>query len=154
MKRLAVLLALFLALLAALALKGSLLALPSPPAQPSAGEFDANRAAARLARILGDERPHPADSFNGDAVRGRLIGARAFVAHDPLARQVGWAINLESRGVEGPAIMFETSRPNGPAIAWFARAGGRPVANSLSTDLYRLIPNSTDVAVFAERPWT
>ena len=83
-----------------------------------------------------------------------LIGARAFVAHDPLARQVGWAINLESRGSRGRR---SCSRPAGrtePAIAWFARAGGRPVANSLSTDLYRLIPNSTDVAVFDERPWT
>jgi len=50
--------------------------------------------------------------------------------------------------------MFETSRPNAAAIALYRAAVGRPVANSLSTDLYALIPNSTDVTVFAERPWT
>jgi hypothetical protein len=257
MKRAAGLAALFLALLAAMAVKGSLIALPSPPDHSELGMFDANRAAARLARILGDERPHPADSANGDMVRDRLIaemrgvglsprvtddfacngniharnvncarvrnlvatlgpiadgrpalllvshydstfagpgaaddgigvasmleiaealrgrrlarpviflfdegeelgliGARAFLERDPLAHQVAWAVNFESRGVDGPAIMFETSRPTAPAIGWYGRASRRPVANSLSTDLYRLIPNSTDVAVFDERPWT
>jgi hypothetical protein len=235
-----------------------LIALPSPPDHSEPGAFDANRAAARLARILGDERPHPADSVNGDAVRERLIaemrgagleprvtddfacnaniharnvncarvrnlvatlgpiedprrpalllvshydstfagpgaaddgigvasmleiaealrgrplarpviflfdegeelgliGARAFLERDPLAPRVAYAANFEARGVSGPAIMFETSRPGGAAIDWYGRASSRPVANSLSTDLYRLIPNSTDVAVFGERPWT
>lgn len=250
MKRAAVMLGLFLLLLGALALKGSLIALPSP----SATGFQADRAAARLARILGDERPHPVDSINGDAVRGRLIaelravgldprvtddfacnalrrsravscarvrnlvatigpaggrhvllvshydstfagpgaaddgigvatmievaanlrgrrlarpvtflinegeemgllGARAFLERDPLAARVDTAINFESRGVTGPAIMFETSRPNGAAIALYRAAASRPVANSLSTDLYALIPNSTDVAVFDSQPW-
>ena len=49
------------------------------------------------------------------------------------------------------------SRPAGrtaPPIALYRAAAARPVANSLSTDLYGLIPNSTDVAVFDERPWT
>jgi hypothetical protein len=258
MKRAAGLAALFLLLLAAMALKGSLLSLPSPPDHAEANAFDANRAAARLARILGDERPHPADSVNGDAVRDRLIaemrgvgldprvtddfacnsnvhsrnvncarvrnlvailgpiedvrrpalllvshydstfagpgaaddgigvasmleiaaalrgqrlerpviflfdegeelgliGARAFMERDPLAARVAFAANFEARGVSGPAIMFETSRPSGAAIDWYGRASRLPVANSLSTDLYRLIPNSTDVAVFDERPWT
>jgi peptidase M28-like protein len=253
MKQAGYLLALALALLAAMALKGALLTPPSPPDQPSATAFDANRAIARLERILGDQRPHPVDSDAGDAVRERLIaemravglnprvtddfacnerrgravgcarvrnlvatigpaegkhlllvshydstpagpgasddgigiasmlevaallrgrtlarpvtflfnegeesgllGARAFLERDPLAGRVDIAINLESRGITGPAIMFETSRPNGAAIALY-RIVGRPVANSLSTDLYRLIPNSTDVAVFDARPWT
>jgi Peptidase family M28 len=251
MKRAGVLLALFLLLLGAMALKNSLLTLPAP----ATTGFQADRAAARLARILGDQRPHPADSANGDAVRERLIaemravgleprvtddfacnafrrsrtiacarvrnlvatigpaegrhlllvshydstfagpgaaddgigvatmlevaealrgrrlarpvtflfnegeelgllGARAFLERDPLAGRVDIAINLEARGVSGPAIMFETSRPNGPAIALYRAAAARPVANSLSTDLYALIPNSTDVAVFDARPWT
>ncbi|MEA3015053.1 MAG: hypothetical protein QOD42_3598 [Sphingomonadales bacterium] len=253
MKQAGYLLALALAMLAAMALKGALLTPPSPPDQPGANAFDANRAIARLERILGDQRPHPVDSAAGDAVRERLIaemravglnpritddftcnerrgravgcarvrnlvatigpaegnhlllvshydstpagpgasddgigiasmlevaallrgrrlarpitflfdegeesgllGARAFLERDPLAGRVDTAINLESRGVTGPAIMFETSRPNGAAVALY-RMAGRPVANSLSTDLYRLIPNSTDVAVFEARPWT
>ncbi|MBX3562404.1 MAG: M20/M25/M40 family metallo-hydrolase [Sphingomonas sp.] len=242
-------------LLTAMALKGELVRLPAPAETPAADRFDANRSAARLARILGDERPHPVDSDANDAVRERLItemralglsprvtddfacngfersraiscarvrnviatlgpaqgphlllsahydgtfagpgaadagigvaalleiahhlrgqrlarsvtllfnegeemgliGARAFLERDPLAARVDTLINLEARGVEGPAIMFETSRPNGAAIALYRAASARPVANSLTADLYGLIPNSTDVTVFAERPWT
>lgn len=83
-----------------------------------------------------------------------LLGARAFLEHDPLAARVDTLINVESRGVNGPAIMFETSRPNGAAIAAYKRAVVRPTANSLTTDFYKLVPNSTDVAVFEERDWT
>jgi hypothetical protein len=50
--------------------------------------------------------------------------------------------------------MFETHGRNGRAVAHFARSVDRPAANSLTTDFYGLIPNSTDVAVFKERPWT
>jgi hypothetical protein len=80
-----------------------------------------------------------------------LIGARAFLERNPLADRVESLINLESRGVTGPAIMFETSRPNGIPVAAFRRTATRPVANSATTDFYKLIPNSTDVAVFDER---
>ncbi len=253
MKRVAALLAVFALILAALALKGALVALPDSAIGPDG--FDANRAAARLARILGDQRPHPVDSDAGDTVRARLaaemravglhprvsddfacngdarnravscarvrnlvatigpaegphvllvshydstfagpgagddgigvatmlevahllrgrrlarpvtflfnegeeiglLGARAFLERDPLAARIDTLINLEARGVSGPAIMFETSRPNGAAVALYRAAAARPVANRFSTDLYRLIPNSTDVAVFEERPWT
>ncbi len=252
----AILLGFVLLLLAAMAVKGVVLTLPAPPDAPPAGQFDSGRAAQRLGRVLGDQRPHPVDSDAGDALRARLIaemravglsprisddfacngfarapavgcarvrnlvatigpaggrhlllsahydssvagpgaadagigvatllelaaqlrgrrdlirpvtflfnegeetgliGARAFVARDPLAGRVDTLINLEARGVNGPALMFETSRPNAAAISWFAASPRRPVANSLSSDLYRLIPNSTDVTVFAERPWT
>ena len=81
-----------------------------------------------------------------------LIGARAFLS-DPLGRNVDSLINLEARGVEGPVNMFETSCPNGAAISMFANAVDRPVANSLSTDVYRLMPNYTDVNTFSERGW-
>ena len=81
-----------------------------------------------------------------------LVGARGFLA-DPLSRSVDSLINLEARGVRGPVNMFETSRPNGAPIASFAAAVKHPVANSLSTDVYRLLPNYTDVNSFAERGW-
>jgi hypothetical protein len=81
-----------------------------------------------------------------------LVGARAFLA-DPLSRNIDSLINLEARGVRGPVNMFETSRPNAAPIAVFATAVKTPVANSLSTDVYRLLPNYTDVNSFAERGW-
>ncbi len=62
-----------LALLAAMA---SLRALSAPPALRTAnqaGKFDAVRAKARLARLLGDQRPHPSDSAANDLVQARLV---------------------------------------------------------------------------------
>jgi hypothetical protein len=240
-----------LLILAALAAKGMLVA--APPLHRGPGQFDAIRAKARLAFVLGDQRPHPADSAGDDLVRGRLIatlqqegltpivrdqvacndfqkarlvactrtrnviamlgpgsgkalllsahydsvpvgpgasddgigvatllevgsilkdrplqrpvillfnegeelglvGARAFLA-DALSRNVDSLVNFDARGVRGPAMMFETSQPNGPAISAFAGAVERPFASSMMTDVARLIPNDTDVTAYKERGW-
>jgi Peptidase family M28 len=106
------------------------------------------------AALLKDRRlERPVVLLFNEGEEAGLIGARAFVEHHPLARQLDDVVNLEARGVTGPALMFETSRPNGAAIAAFARAAKRPAANSASADFYRLIPNDTDVSVFRDRPW-
>lgn len=83
-----------------------------------------------------------------------LNGAAAFVHHDPEAKQVNSLINIDGRGVSGPALMHETSDPNGAAIAAYARATQRPYANSISTDFAKLIPNSTDVVFYKPAGWT
>ena len=38
-----------------------------------------------------------------------LNGAAAFVRTDPLAKHVNSLINIDTRGVTGPALMYETS---------------------------------------------
>ncbi|HEY6049426.1 MAG TPA: M20/M25/M40 family metallo-hydrolase [Sphingomicrobium sp.] len=245
--------AVLVALLGAMAAAGLLVQPPPLRSHSAAGQFDAPRAKARLAFILGDQRPHPADTAADDLVRARLIatleqmglkpvvrdsqacnelfkqrgvscarvrnvitvlgpptgkalllnahydsvpvgpgasddgmgvatllevasilkdrplerpvillfnegeelglvGARAFLA-DPLSRNVDSLINLEARGVTGPVNMFETSRPNAAPILIYAAAVKHPTANSLSTDVYRLLPNYTDVNSFSERGW-
>src|SRR5438270_540820 len=53
----------------------------------------------------------------------------------------------------GSSRSFAISRPNAAPIGLFAAAVKNPVANSLSTDVYRLLPNYTDVNSFAERGW-
>ena len=241
-------------LLAVLALKSVLIQPPAVPAHVSASEFDTGRAFARLARILGDQRPHSVDTAADDAVRERLIseisaiglkpevheamdcsgfpksrvvscsrvrnvvavipgdnapalllnahydstptgpaaaddgigvatllevgahlrseklarpvillfnegeeyglnGAAAFAESDPLAKSVGKLINIEARGVNGPAFMFETGEPNAVPISQFKAATARPFANSISTDFAKLIPNSTDVVKFKPKGW-
>jgi peptidase M28-like protein len=253
MRKTSVWLALCVAAIAMMAAKSLLIAVPPVRAHSAADEFDAGRAKARLAFILADQHPHPADTAADDQVRDRiiallrqmglnpvvrdqlacnelyksrgvscarvrnviatigpqtgkagllnahydstpvgpgaaddgigvatllevgsilrkqplrrpvillfnegeelgLVGARAFLA-DPLSGNVDSLINLEARGVRGPVNMFETSRPNGAPIAIFAAAVKHPVANSLSTDVYRLLPNYTDVNSFSERGW-
>jgi hypothetical protein len=128
----------------------------STPVGPGASDDGIGVAAMlEVASLLRGQRLNrPVTFLFDEGEEAGLLGARAFLEHDPLAARVDIAVNLESRGVTGPAIMFETSRPNGPAIALYRAAVSRPVANSLSTDLYGLIPNSTDVAVFDARPWT
>jgi len=254
MRRPTVLLALLvLALLGAMAAKSWLIELPPVRANNTATQFSAERAASRLAFVLGDQRPHPADTPANGLVRGKivtllqsiglqpivrdqiacnelykargvscarvrnviavigpstgkavllnahydsvpmgpgagddgigvatllevasilrnqppkrpvivlfnegeelgLVGARAFLA-DPLSRNVGSLINLEARGVRGPANMFETNHPDAAPIAVFSSSVAHPVANSLGTDVYRLLPNYTDVNSFSERQW-
>jgi Peptidase family M28 len=83
-----------------------------------------------------------------------LNGAAAFVRSDPEAHQINSLINIDGRGVSGPALMHETSDPNGAAMAVYARSARRPYANSISTDFAKLIPNSTDVVFYKPAGWT
>ena len=77
-----------------------------------------------------------------------LLGAKAFVEEHPRAKDVGLVLNFEARGNSGPAIMFETSPQNGWLIGEFAKAVPYPVANSLSYEIYKRMPNDTDLTVF------
>jgi hypothetical protein len=105
-------------------------------------------------QLRGKPLARPITFLFNEGEESGLLGARAFLEKDPAAPRVTHLLNLEARGVDGPAIMFETSRPNAAAVDQYRRAVERPVTNSLSTDFYRLLPNSTDVTVFEERPWT
>src|SRR5229473_400787 len=49
-----------------------------------------------------------------------LLGAKAFVEQNALAREIEIVLNFEARGSDGPSIMFETSRNNGRLIQKFA----------------------------------
>lgn len=83
-----------------------------------------------------------------DAEENGLLGAKAFVDENPAAECVGLVLNFEARGIGGPAIMFETSRGNEWLIDEFAKAAPRPVANSLSYEIYERLPNDTDLTIF------
>ena len=77
-----------------------------------------------------------------------LLGARAFVGEHSLAKDVGVVLNLEARGSTGPVLMFETSNNNGWLVEEFAEAVPQPVSNSLFSEIYKLLPNETDMTVF------
>src|SRR5215211_3569337 len=77
-----------------------------------------------------------------------LLGAIAFVQQHPWAKDAGVVLNFEARGNHGPSIMFQTSDENGWLIDELAETVSRPVANSLSADIYRHLPNDTDFTVF------
>jgi Peptidase family M28 len=77
-----------------------------------------------------------------------LLGAEAFVRQHPWAKDVGLTLNFEARGSRGPSLMFETSNGNGWLIDEFAQAAPAPVASSLLYEIYRQLPNDTDLSAF------
>ncbi len=79
-----------------------------------------------------------------------LLGAKAFVQEHPWAKDIGVVLNFDARGNHGPSIMFQTGDANGWLIDEFAETVRRPVANSLSADIYKLLPNDTDFSVFKQ----
>jgi hypothetical protein len=83
-----------------------------------------------------------------DAEETGLMGARAFVAEHAWAKEVEVVLNFEARGNGGAVIMFETSPQNGALIRALAKATSYPLANSLSYEIYKRLPNSTDMTVF------
>lgn len=123
----------------------------SVPTGPGAGD-DAAGVAALLetARALRASAPLPADVIllftDGEEVH--LLGAEAFAAEHPWKQDVAVVLNFEARGHRGPSVMFETSTGNGALIELLARAGAEPVANSLAYEVYRRLPNDTDLTVF------
>ena len=76
-----------------------------------------------------------------------LMGALAFFAESPVVRDVGLVLNFEARGDRGPAVMFETSPGAGSLVDVLAREAPRVVATSISQEVYKRMPNSTDFTV-------
>jgi Zn-dependent M28 family amino/carboxypeptidase len=83
-----------------------------------------------------------------DGEEAGLLGAKAFVEEHPWAKDVGIALNFDARGTTGPSYMFQTSDQNGWLIHEFAKAAPHPISNSLANEIYRLLPNDTDMTVF------
>ena len=83
-----------------------------------------------------------------DAEESGLLGAEAFVAEHPWARDIALVLNFDDRGSAGASYMFETGAENGRRVRAFAAHDPHPVANSLSYEVYRRLPNDTDFTVF------
>jgi hypothetical protein len=75
-----------------------------------------------------------------------LMGARAYVAA-PWPRRPSVVLNFEARGDAGPSLMFQTSPRSGPLVRRFG-ATPLPLASSLFQEIYRRMPNDTDLSVF------
>lgn len=84
-----------------------------------------------------------------DGEEAGLLGAEAFVEHELAKQPIAAVVNVEARGVSGPALLFQTSGPNDWLVAAFARAAERPITSSLFPAVYARLPNDTDLTVFA-----
>lgn len=69
---------------------------------------------------------------------------RATELHPELFDKVGFVVNLEARGVKGPALLFETGSGDSNVMDLYAEKAKYPVTYSLTTVVYKMMPNFTD----------
>lgn len=86
-----------------------------------------------------------------DGEEAGLLGAEAFVASAPPAARV--AINVEARGTEGPAYMFQTAGDSPQLLDAWTRSGCEAQATSLARTVYDQLPNDTDFTVLRGAGW-
>ncbi len=123
----------------------------SVPSGPGASDDGVGTAAVlEIARMLAAEPAPERDIvfLITDGEEFGLLGADLFVAENPLAKEIGLAINLEARGTTGPSLMFETSPLSRRLIPVFAASAQKPLASSLFFEIYKRLPNDTDFTIF------
>ncbi len=76
-----------------------------------------------------------------------LLGAELFTRDPQRLAEIGVAINVEARGTEGRTAMFESSEGNAELVERYAGSVTSPEASSLSVEVYRRMPNDTDLTV-------
>lgn len=84
-----------------------------------------------------------------DGEEAGLLGAKESFKNKEIFNGVNYLINLEARGTKGPAIMFETS-PNNSAVVDLYSTTNKAFSYSITPEIYRVLPNSTDFTVFLE----
>jgi len=77
-----------------------------------------------------------------------LLGAQVFMREHPWRSEPGVALNFEARGTSGSAVMFETSAGNEWLIRGLQTAVPQADATSVAYEIYRRMPNNTDLTVF------
>ncbi|MFN9787585.1 MAG: M28 family peptidase [Planctomycetia bacterium] len=115
--------------------------------------FECARALVERAK-QGERLPHDVAFLFSDAEELDLVGAARFAAHDPLAARVGLIHNLEARGTNGLARVFRTTGPQDELVELLARCAPRPSTTSFAVEVFRRLPNDTDVSVYAELGWS
>jgi len=123
----------------------------SVAAGPGAGDDGSNVVAIlEIARALtaGPPLRNDVEILLTDGEEAGLLGAKSYMdsgGAGDLARTV--VLNLEARGSSGPAIMFQSVGANAGLMP--AAGAGDALATSVSDDVYELLPNDTDLTVFA-----
>ncbi len=79
-----------------------------------------------------------------------LFGAKAFMEQHPLAKDLAIALNVEARGSTGKSVMFETGENSGWLVEHYADTTPAPLSSSLFYEVYKALPNDTDLTVFKD----
>jgi hypothetical protein len=79
-----------------------------------------------------------------------LLGAQLYAAKTDLS-EIGIMLNYEARGNEGPGIAFEWSDNNAWLVDELSKVYKRPIANSLSYEVYKRMGNGSDFTIFKRK---
>ncbi|HVZ28521.1 MAG TPA: M20/M25/M40 family metallo-hydrolase [Rhizomicrobium sp.] len=91
---------------------------------------------------------HPVMALFTDGEEFGLLGAELFL-RDPARRsKVGVVVNVEARGTRGPSYLFQTSPGDAKLIDIYAASVPHPATSSLYGEIYRYLPNDTDLTPF------
>lgn len=104
----------------------------------------------RLAMIYRESWKQGVKILFTDSEESDLEGMKYALSENPeIFEKVGLVINVEARGVKGPAILFETSRGNEDIIKLY-KSAKCPVSYSLTSAVYNFLPNSTDYSLLKD----
>ena len=124
----------------------------SVPAGPGASDDESGVSivleTARALRARGAKSLHPVLAVITDGEEAGLLGAQAFLENPALKARVGAVINVEARGTRGRSLLFQTSPGDSTLIDIYARSVAFYSTSSLFAEIYRALPNDTDLTLF------
>jgi hypothetical protein len=106
--------------------------------------------AARALRASTPNPLHPVMALITDGEEAGLLGAYAFLQNAPFRERIGAVVNVDARGTRGPSLLFQTSAGSGQLIDLYARSVAAPDTSSLYAEIYRRLPNDTDLTPFLQ----
>ena len=84
-----------------------------------------------------------------DGEENGLFGAKAFTEMRDVSH-IGVVLNYEARGNSGASLSFEWSEGNEWLVKQLKKVATRPMATSMSFEIYKVLPNDTDFTYFKE----
>jgi Peptidase family M28 len=124
----------------------------SVPAGPGASDDESGTATVievvRALHARGLKSLHPVIAVITDGEEAGLLGAQAFLQNPTLKARVGAVVNVEARGTRGRSLLFQTSPGDSRLIDLYAKALPFYATSSLYAEIYRFLPNDTDLTLF------
>jgi hypothetical protein len=93
---------------------------------------------------------HPVIALFSDGEEAGLLGANLFLNDRGWRDRVGMVVNAEARGNQGPSYLFQTSTGNSKLVDLYARSVAHPATSSLYGEIYKYLPNDTDLTPFLQ----
>ena len=106
--------------------------------------------AARALRASAPNSLHPVMALITDGEEAGLLGAYAFLQNAAFRERIGAVVNVDARGTRGPSLLFQTSPGSGRLIDLYAGSMAAPDTSSLYAEIYRRLPNDTDLTPFLQ----